>query len=280
MTIRRVQTIEEYEQCIELQKLVWDFEDRDLVPRRTLIVAQKHGGALLGAFDGSKVVGFVLSLASFHKGRFGQHSHMLAVLPGYRDRGIGRQLKLAQRDDALGRRVQVITWTFDPLEARNGNLNFNKLGAVAREYLEDVYGRSSSAYHSSLGTDRFLAEWWIRSARVESLLASGPPPVPLSCLPVINPAASRNGILESAEPVLDRQEPQLLVEIPPEIQALKQDDHLRAEDWRRKTRVLFRHYLPRGYIVTGLVAEKEQNFLRVFYLMERQERLSGQIPLD
>src|SRR3989442_1002711 len=100
LRIRKIQTHAEYEHCVDLQKIVWGFSDRDLVPSRTMIVAQKHGGCVLGTFtESGELIGFALSYASFHKGRFAQHSSMLAVLPDYRDQGAGQRLKLAQRQD-------------------------------------------------------------------------------------------------------------------------------------------------------------------------------------
>src|SRR5262245_8334736 len=143
--IRKVESHEEYERCVDLQKIVWGFSDRELVPSRTMIVAQKHGGGVLGAFaESGELVGFALAFASVHKGRGAQHSSMLAVLPDYRDQNIGWRLKLAQRKEGLARDVPVITWTYDPLESKNAHLNLNKLGAMACDYFENHYPPSAS----------------------------------------------------------------------------------------------------------------------------------------
>ena len=134
------------------------------------IVASRIGGQVLGAFDGETIVGFAMSFPGYRDGRAYLHSHMLAVLPEYRNAGLGRRLKLAQRDDALARGIDLMEWTFDPLEIKNAHLNIARLGAIARRYKRDFYGPSTSPLQGGLPTDRLYAEWWLRSARVRRIL--------------------------------------------------------------------------------------------------------------
>ena len=277
--IRKIQTHDGYEACVDLQKAVWGFADRELVPSRTMIVAQKHGGCVLGAFAGDgRLVGFALSYASFHKGRFGQHSSMLAVLPEFRDQGLGRRLKLAQREDALERRIAVVTWTFDPLEARNAHLNLNKLGAVAAAYHADLYPQSASDLYSGLGTDRCLVEWWIGSARVRRRLDAATPSDPSAAADVaaarcVNYAhADAGGLPEPGEPILNITSDRLLVEIPSDISQIKRQQFELAQAWRENTRQVFRHYLAAGYRATQLLFDREPAEpagRRAFYLLEK-----------
>ena len=176
--IRRCHGVEEMRACVELQKDVWGFSDLDLVPLRMFVVADKVGGQVIGAFDESQLVGFAMSVPGIRGGHSYLHSHMLAVHPEYQNEGLGRRIKFFQRDDALARGIQLIEWTFDPLEIKNAKLNIEKLGAISRRYTVNQYGITSSPLQGGLPTDRLIAEWWLRSKRVETLLATGAhPPV-------------------------------------------------------------------------------------------------------
>jgi predicted GNAT superfamily acetyltransferase len=160
----------DFERCVELQLAVWGYSDGDLIPKRVFIVASRIGGQVLGAFAGDTIVGFAMSFPGYRNGKPYLHSHMLAVLPEYRNAGLGRRLKLAQRDDALARGIDLMEWTFDPLEIKNAHLNIARLGAIARRYKRDFYGPSTSPLQGGLPTDRLYAEWWLRSPRVRQIL--------------------------------------------------------------------------------------------------------------
>jgi predicted GNAT superfamily acetyltransferase len=174
-TIRACEGIDELEACVAMQKEVWNFDDVDLIPLRLFVVAKKIGGQVIGAFDGNDLVGFAMSIPGTRSGNPYLHSHMLAVRESFRNGGLGRRLKLAQRDDALQRSIRLIEWTFDPLEIRNAWLNIERLGAIARRYNPNQYGMSSSPLQGGLPTDRLVAEWWLDSQRVQKVLAGDPP---------------------------------------------------------------------------------------------------------
>jgi len=174
--LRRCHGIEEFRACVALQKEVWNFSDAELVPLRMFVVADKVGGQVMGAFDGRAMVGFALSVPGTRSGHIYLHSHMLAVRKEHRNSGLGRRLKLMQRDDALARGIELIEWTFDPLEIKNAYLNIEKLGAISRRYNINQYGITSSPLQGGLPSDRLIAEWWLKSKRVESLLAAGKNP--------------------------------------------------------------------------------------------------------
>jgi len=176
--VRLCRGLDELNACVTLQKEVWNFSDYDLIPLRLFVVAQKIGGQVIGAFDAGELVGFAMSIPGARNGKAYLHSHMLAVRESYRDSGIGRRLKLFQREDALVHGFELIEWTFDPLEIKNAWLNVERLGAIARRYSINQYGMSSSPLQGGLPTDRLVAEWWLRSGRVEALLKNGKhPPV-------------------------------------------------------------------------------------------------------
>lgn len=169
--------LEEFERCVALQLEVWGYSDGDLIPRRVFLVAQRIGGQVLGAFDGKTIIGFAMGLPGYRNGHSYLHSHMLAVLPEYRNAGLGRRLKLAQRDDALARGLDLMEWTYDPLEIKNAHLNIARLGAISRRYKADFYGPSSSPLQGGLPTDRLYAEWWLNSPRVTSILRGEAQPI-------------------------------------------------------------------------------------------------------
>src|SRR3954468_4215305 len=174
-TIRACQGIKELEACVALQKEVWNFDDVDLIPLRLFVVATKIGGQVVGAFDGGELIGFAMAIPGTRGGNPYLHSHMLAVRESYRNSGLGRKLKLAQRDDALQRGIRLIEWTFDPLEIRNAWLNIERLGAIARRYNPNQYGMSSSPLQGGLPTYRLVAEWWLDSRRVQAVLTGNAP---------------------------------------------------------------------------------------------------------
>ena len=186
IAVRHCRGLEELRACVALQKEVWNFSDAELVPLRMFVVAEKVGGQVMGAFDGSEMVGFALSVPGTRSGHVYLHSHMLAVRKDRRNSGLGRRLKLLQREDALARGIELIEWTFDPLEIKNAYLNIERLGAIARRYNINQYGITSSPLQGGLPSDRLIAEWWLKSKRVETLLATGsnPPFLPETTIEV------------------------------------------------------------------------------------------------
>jgi len=192
MVIRTCEGFDELQACVQLQIETWGYDDSDVIPRKAFLVAQKIGGQVIGAFDTElpgtsprggpeSLVGFAMSLPGVKTGaacdgepRAYLHSHMLAVREAYRNRGLGAQLKLEQRREALSRGIRHMEWTFDPLEIRNAHLNIHKLGAIVRDYRVNFYGVSSSRLQGGLPTDRLLAEWHLASPRVTETLESRP----------------------------------------------------------------------------------------------------------
>ena len=170
--IRQLFALDEFSEVLRLQKLIWGFADVELLPLRFLVVVSKVGGHVFGAFDGSDMVGFCFAIPGVKTGGCPYlHSHMLGVLPRYHNAGIGRRLKLVQREEALSRGITMIEWTFDPLELKNAFFNIERLGAIVRRYSENQYGLTASPLHGGLPTDRCIAEWYLDSPRVQQVLA-------------------------------------------------------------------------------------------------------------
>ena len=188
ITIRKCEALGEVRACVALQKEVWNFSDIELVPLRIFVTATKIGGQVIGAFEGGELIGFAMAIPAVRNGHAYLYSHMLAVRQQFRNSGLGRKLKLFQRDDALARGIELMEWTFDPLEIKNAYLNIEKLGAIARRYNLNQYGIISSPLQGGLPTDRLVAEWWMRSKRVDRVLA-GERPAPFeACTSIDVPA--------------------------------------------------------------------------------------------
>ncbi len=199
--IRECSGFEEFDACVRLQTDIWGYDVRDAVPLREFVVIEHIGGQILGAFDlarsispggdGASMIGFAMSMPGVLDGKAYLHSHMLAVLPEYRNSGIGRKLKLAQREEALARGITRMEWTFDPLEIKNAYLNIVRLGAVVHSYTPNFYGVFSSRLQAGLPTDRLHAEWFMDSPRVQATLNGGPVLLPEIKETIIVPGAIR-----------------------------------------------------------------------------------------
>jgi predicted GNAT superfamily acetyltransferase len=172
--IRQLLKLAEFAEVVRLQREIWGFDDVELLPQRLFVVASKIGGQVLGAFDDGKMVAFCLCIPGLKAGgKQYLHSHMLGVLPPYRNTGLGRRLKLEQRKYAIAAGVELIEWTFDPLELKNAFFNIERLGAIVKRYVHNQYGMTTSRLHGGLPTDRLVPEWWVHSSRVEDLLEKG-----------------------------------------------------------------------------------------------------------
>ena len=258
LPIRPLTTLEDCRQVAALERVVWGYTDaEDVVPPPVLIVSIKRGGVLLGAFDGGGTMkGFVYSMPGLKDGRPMQWSHMLGVAPDARNSGLGVRLKLAQRQATLDMDLDLIEWTYDPLQALNAHLNFARLGVVVEEYVENLYGESSSPLHLGTPTDRFIAGWHIREPHVERRIASAGQVVrdgTVSAAPVVNPSRPGREWLRPVEGDLSLSDRRLLVEIPAGFSAMLREDPALALEWRLTTRRIFQHYLSRGYRVVDFL---------------------------
>jgi len=254
MIIRPLTTIDDCRQVADLERIVWGYTDaEDVVPPPVLIVSIKRGGILLGAFDDEGAIkGFVYSIPAIKDGRASQWSHMLGVMPEARGSGLGVQLKLAQREAALAMGLDLIEWTYDPLQAVNAHLNFSRLGVVAEEYEENIYGASTSPLHAGSPTDRLIAAWRLRAPHVERRIAAAGPVVrdgAVATAPVINPSARAGEWLHPSAPDLTRGERRLMLEVPMGYTAMLECDAPLAMEWRLSTRAAFQHYFAAGYRV-------------------------------
>lgn len=260
LVLRPLGTPEDFHACVELQRATWGAHFSDLVPASLLKVSQKVGGLAIGAFDPSgAMLGFLFGLAGMAGGLPAHWSHMLAVVAAARDRGLGVRLKRHQREVLLREGVEVVRWTFDPLEARNAHLNLDRLGAEVESYVEEMYaGEEGSDLAEGIGTDRFIVRWDLASERAEKALAGRLPEDPgrYARATIVSPVETREAGPD--DPLPDT--PHVRIEVPRSIQDLKAVDPDRAVAFRASTRRAFEHYLAAGYRVDTLLAEGERRF--------------------
>src|SRR5579875_907641 len=229
--IRQLETRDEFAAAVKLQREIWGFEDVDLLPLRLFVLASKIGGQVLGAYAGSRMVAFCICIPGLKAGAKPYfHSHMLGVLPEYRNSGLGKALKLKQRQYALSTGVDLIEWTFDPLELKNAFFNIERLGAIVRRYVHNQYGRTTSHLHGGLPTDRLVAEWWIRSKRVEATIEGLP---------------------------WERPEVEARISLPANIAELRVKEHKRAREIQSKAGEQFDKYFQEGLAVIGFEKSTE-----------------------
>jgi predicted GNAT superfamily acetyltransferase len=221
----------EFQDAVRLQQQIWGFEEIELLPLRLFVVALKVGGQVFGAFDGQRMIGFCLAIPGLKAGgKSYLHSHMLGVLPEYRDAHVGKRLKLVQRDEALARGIDLIEWTFDPLEIKNAFFNMERLGAIVRRYVYNQYGTTTSHLHGGLPTDRCIAEWWIGSPRVEAIIRGQQ---------------------------FDRSPIEARIAIPTDIATMRADDPKRARDIQQQASGQFQAGFDSGLAVIGFEKSKE-----------------------
>ncbi len=284
IVIRQVRDIDGAVQIETVQKLAWGISDLEVIPNRFMHALDHNGACLFGAYVGDRIVGFSFGLIGFSStigptvvekaGPLHMYSAISGVIPTYQVSGVGYELKMAQRAYALENGIRLITWTYDPLESRNGYFNLNKLGIVCDRYLRNFHGQMGGI-NAGLNTDRFYVEWWLESDRA-NLLASGRwVPVTREAL-LADGAVILNGAGRSidnlpvpAPDILQSQAPKVLAEIPADFQRLKRQDMKLAIEWRSQTRRLFEQYFENGYQVNGFVRYTEDKaFSRSYYLLE------------
>jgi predicted GNAT superfamily acetyltransferase len=240
--IERLTDIQLLRECIEIQRKVWGFSDLDLLPLRSFVVSGRIGGQVFGAIDSEdNLLGFLTAVPGFRDEGVYLHSHMMGVLPEYRNLGIGRSLKLAQRQDALSRGISRVEWTFDPLEIRNAHFNIESLGVICRHYVVDTYGVTSSPLHGSLPTDRLLAEWHLSSPRVVTRISR-----------------TAFGRTDSKEAIH--------LELPLNMQELRNTEPVLAGNTQLNLRQRFLDLFGCGYTTTGFEMDHSRNI--AYYVLE------------
>lgn len=254
IAVRHLHKLDDYDECVRMQASAWGFAPLEIVPAPIFVVAAETGGQVLGAFAPAgdardsrapkeSLIGFTMALAAMRGPTRYLHSHMTAVLADWRDKGVARRLKLAQRDDALARGIALVEWTFDPLEVKNAYFNLAKLGAIVRRYIPNCYGLTTSPLHANLPTDRLMADWFVASQRAQTILSGHAPPVSTS--------AKR-------------------IRVPGNIAELKKNDPQAAASEQSRIREEFHKCLAEGFAAVGFERESDGSGV---YLLEKDSQL-------
>lgn len=269
----------EYHAIEDIQKEAWGFDDLDVVPAATLIATQHAGGSVLGAFEGKRMIGFAYAFPAFEEGRASLHSHMLAVKPEYRNFQAGFYLKLAQRERALEKGLDEITWTFDPLQSLNAHFNFAKLGVVSKRYLVNFYGEAtSSPLHQGSATDRLWVRWLLNSARVRQRVSLDPSH---RAAKIDSGSSDAAAIIQSALIYDEASRPMLgdfsgnlsagrcTIEILHDINSVKGSEPNLGTEWREATRAAFLAAIEDGFVVEDFIRIETEPRPRWFYLLKK-----------
>ena len=270
ITYRDLTTLEDFAAVVELERVIWGPGYDEVVPVPILAVTVMRGGILIGAFDLSRMIGFVYSLPGLKHGKPTQWSHMAGVLEAYRGDGVGYQLKVLQRDRSIAMGLNLVEWTYDQMQAMNAHLNFAKLGVVAEEYEINVYGISSSPLHKGNPTDRFVAEWFVNETRVAERLRGGAPLAPVLTVECAVAAQGSGEWLEPANVDRSLDAKRISVEIPMGFTGMLAQAPDLALEWRMTTREIFTTYFARGYRAIEFFLDRAQR--KGAYLMVRHAK--------
>jgi len=286
IVIRRLTTVPEFELAVELQKIYWGEDGDALVPVHMLHSLSKHGSHILGAYDGKKMIGFVMGFigtdidyedpdARPAMANLLIMSKRMVVLPEYRGQNVGYLLKMAQRDVANKQAIRLITWSFDPLLSANAHLNIRKLGAICQRYEVDYFGQTD---HKSLQADRLILEWWVTHQRVVERAKGTTNNLTLKqYFDVSTPIVNRSDVSgEFYRPRSMTDVPNstfAMIEIPPNFREIEVNDPDLGQVWRDHVREVFLQMLAGGYIVTDFVRGEFEGKDRTFYLLSHD---SGQ----
>jgi predicted GNAT superfamily acetyltransferase len=248
--LREITNFADIHACLRLQKETWGMPDIDVTGAKFFVIAKHAGVPAVGAFDASgRLVGYLFTFLGRYQGTFAYYSHQLAIAKDWQDRGVGRHLKLAQRERAMRDGIDLVVWTFDPLQSRNAHFNLNKLGAVVRTYVVNFYGEQNrTVFDSGIGSDRVFAEWWVKSSRAEAALRGE----------AFRPAFATASL-----------------EIPSDVNAIKERDERAALLWRLHTRERFQSRLSRGLVAVSLEYDRETDRSRYIFADGREVQRAG-----
>jgi predicted GNAT superfamily acetyltransferase len=270
--IRLARNRADFEACVEVQRAVWQLSDLEITSALQMIATTHAGGLVqLAERADGRIVGFAHAFPALRKGIPHLHSDMLAVLPEEQKGGVGARLKWAQREEALARGVALITWTYDPMQVQNANLNLRRLGAIAPEFQPDFYGITTSSLHHGLPTDRLIVHWDLNAPRVRERATEGklPRTVPPPSFPRINEVKWQAGWPVSSDPRTDLTDAALLLEVPPDWNVLCQAAPRVAELWQGKVRAAFSAYLSKGYVAADFAPAEEGGRRRPLYVLRK-----------
>lgn len=268
MEIRQITSAQEYRDCEDTMKKIWEFTDRDIIPSHVMKPIQDQGGLVLGAFNNTEIVGVLVGFLGYYKGILHHHSHITGVLNQYK--GIGYQLKQKQREFVLSQGLDLVTWTFDPLQSSNAYFNFAKLGVISTVYHREYYGKMRDGLNKGLSSDRLLVEWWITSKNVLQRVNNTFNQLTLHEIDaeIVN-KTKKDPMRIPGDITLELTHDVLLVEIPSDINAIKTKNIACAQNWRKAIRNIFETYFNKGYTACNVISEVKKGERRTFYVLRK-----------
>ncbi|MDM8528513.1 hypothetical protein QUF58_09920 [Anaerolineales bacterium HSG24] len=271
--IQPVTTIAECMTVEQLQQSIWSCHDTDVIPVHILITIAKESGMVTLAYnEENQIIGFIIAFLALHHNKQPNHkrlklvSHQVGVIPDEQNKQLGYQIKLAQRDLALERGIELITWTFDPLQGRNARLNLHKLGVISRTYYRNLYGNMHDGFNTDLETDRFRVEWWLDSDHVKQRLSQPTDQFPSAYTIINHTTKFVDGFLAPTPQVQDFTDQTCFIELPADMNRLKTKAMSVAQQWQQQFRQLFETAFKAGYTVTDLLRHDDRNY----YVLEKR----------
>ncbi len=270
LEIKSLSTLDELQEMQRLELEIWGMEP---IPAHQTLTVSKNGGIILGGYERGQLIGFVYSFPGFNGKSIYLCSHMLGIHPDYQGKGYGKLLKLAQKEAALSKGYQLMTWTFDPLESVNANLNISKLQAICRTYIEDCYGKMKDTLNAGLATDRFMVEWWLNHDHLNRRYTKEEAVTIVTVhedehgFPVMD-AYETEEIIAGIKQLLPTQP--ILVPIPTNFQKIKTEAHSLAINWRMKTRQLFNVLFLQGYVIADIKRDADSS-VQHYVLLQASE---------
>lgn len=287
ITVAKFRHLNDYKTCEDIQREVWHAQDIDVIPASLLLTSDRTGGIVLGAYNNlGDMIGFVFSMLGRLDGEPIQHSYAFAVRVAYRNFDVGFKLKMAQRKEALRRKIFLISSAFDPMQPLNAYFALGKLCQKGFGYEENFCEDPTGAPGRGLPSDRILTHWILDDSAVVRRLETGPPRrdlrKELKQQPVINHLSEMSpGLFNSSPTKLNCTEDHFLFEVPHNLPEIKNRDLGLALEWQAKMRQVFRHYFRKGYLAVDFWVTEEDGRPRVFYLFEKKKnRKKGKKAAD
>ncbi len=293
IVIREPSIPDDYRKLMDVQLEIWGMPDySEAVTYHMLMASHRNGGIVLGAFEepSGRAVGLIYTVPAYKDGKLYMYSHLAGVIPEYRYLGIGKIMKIFQRRIAIEKGYYLIEWTYDPLQSSNAYFNIVKMGVIIRKFYINYYGELQDEINRGMPTDRFIAEWYIRSPRVKAIIEENKKKtITYENLLELDPHIATNVEIKNNKPILintslSNKKDLVVIEIPGDINELKKKDLELVLDWRIKLRKVFEYYLnTQGYIVTGFITMVKEGLRRSFYILWRRNIeviLQGHYPWD
>ena len=287
LVIREPCSPRDYRELMDVQIKIWGMPGYvETVTYHMIIAGHRHGGVVFGLFDKhtGEAKGLLFSVPGYRDGQLYLYSHLFGVVPELRSKGLGERMKKWQRKLALEKGYVLYRWTFDPLQSSNAYFNIVKNGVIVRRFKPNYYGEMEDEINKGMPSDRFEAEWWIASRRVELAMNKelrGPKKISELGAEKINSTEVVDGVPVLRDYDLGLRSDVLVAEIPYSLSKVREKSREELLNWRLGMRRVFEEYINRlGYIIVWVIVEKK-DVPRTYLVLWRRSLdhiLSGELP--